>query len=165
MSSLIFCFYCFLNFAHATPVETQAATSKSFGSWYYNENGGFGIYHPDGWIIQENGRSAVLSGPEHDTAKSQVFLGSDWQSTVKTTQDLKAYLESHFAGHMLHAVTISNIEGFQFGDSVDGDIYLLRIPENIIEIDFSLRGSEAQVSEGQTALSSIDIRTKGISYP
>lgn len=135
------------------------------GSWYFNQNGGFGIYQPLGWTIEENGRSAVLKGPERDSAQSEIFLGSDWISAAKDVPSLKTYLERNYPGQTFAPTRVSELEGFVSGSNDHQSEFIFRSPENIIEIDIDIRGSKAQKDEAREALSSIEIRTGGRSYP
>jgi hypothetical protein len=134
-------------------------------SWHYNENGGFGIYEPTGWTDSVNGRSSQLTGPEHDTAQSSFFLGSDWQSSVQTLDDLKKFALEDSGATTATPITISELHGFRTGTALHGNYYVLRIATNVIEISYDIKGSKAQREEANTMLSSIEIRTKGNEYP
>ena len=136
------------------------ASLAQASSWYYNENGGLGIEQPEGWTVHENGRSARLVGPANDSAQSEIFFGSDWISGVKTDADLKAYLQKENPKAQLEPLTISDRAGYKFGSSKKGQIYILRLPENVIVLEYTLRGSKDQVDEGTEAISSFDIRTQ-----
>ncbi|MGE3260693.1 MAG: hypothetical protein AB7K68_02830 [Bacteriovoracia bacterium] len=129
-------------------------------SWYYNEDGGFGIYRPEGWSVQHNGRSSVLHGPVTDKAQSEIFLGSDWVSRVDSVEALEKYVVGEAKDQHPRAVEISGLPGFRAGTAAKGAIYLLRIKENVIVIQYRLRGSPDQIAEGKTMLSSVEIRTK-----
>jgi hypothetical protein len=137
-----------------------ALSSPAFASWYYNQNGGFGIYQPEGWSVVESGRSARMTGPVTDTAQTDIFLGSDWKSSVKTLGDLKTWLQRTYPGVQLTTIQISKLNGYRVGSEVDGAYYVLRLPENVIVVEYHLRGSDQQVDEGTTCLSSIEVRTK-----
>lgn len=137
----------------------------AFASWHYNEDAGFGIYEPEGWSVDHEGRSSRLTGPANDSAQSEIFLGSDWQSAVKTADDLQQFALSDSGASRATPITISGLAGYRVGTAEEGAYYVLRIPENVIEITYDLRGSKAQKSEGKTMLSSIEIRTKGNEYP
>ncbi|MGZ3694220.1 MAG: hypothetical protein ACXWQO_08460 [Bdellovibrionota bacterium] len=134
-------------------------------SWYYNEDGGFGIYQPEGWNVHHNGRSSTLTGPTEDKAQSQIFLGSDWVSHIDSTAALEAYVKHESHDSHPRAIQISDLPGFQVGNAAKGAIYLLRINENVIVIQYQLKGSKDQIEEGETMLGSIEIRTKGNEYP
>ena len=129
------------------------------GSWYFNVNGGFGIYQPEGWEIKENGRSGLLKGPRSDTHQSEIFLGSDWNSRVVDQISLKAFAETS-SSQEANPISAFQLNGFKIGNELDGSFYLLRAPENIIIIEYHIRGSAEQIAEGKTALSSIEIKLK-----
>jgi hypothetical protein len=133
----------------------------ALASWHYNEDGGFGIYQPEGWRVEHEGRSSRLTGPENDVAQSEIFLGSDWQTPVTSLEKLRAYVSAE-TGEAPEATTVSGLEGFRAGTPLRGSVYLLRAPENVIVVRYELRGSSDQVEEGRTMLSSIEIRTRGI---
>lgn len=138
---------------------------SAHASWYYNEDGGFGIYQPEGWTVSHNGRSSTLTGPATDRAQSQIFLGSDWQSKVVDLPSLEAYVKKISGDQHPRPVSVSELSGFQAGGKRHGSIYLLRIRQNVIVVNFDLKGSADQIDEGQTMLGSIEIRTKGNEYP
>lgn len=129
-------------------------------SWYFNENAGFGFYQPDSWTLIENGRSSRLLGPEKDVKRSELFMGSDWIIGVNTLSDLAAYLKKEFKASDLQPVRFSELDGFAFKLRKKTEIYLLRKAENIIVIEYILQGSDAQISEGEVVISSIEIKTK-----
>ena len=133
----------------------------ALASWHYNENAGFGIYEPEGWREFTQGRSSRLTGPESDSAQSEIFLGSDWQSSVKTLQDLEKFALSDSAAKRAIPIMTSGLRRYRVGTAQEGACYVLRIPENVIEVSYSLRGSDAQKSEGRKMLSTIEIRTRG----
>lgn len=137
-------------------------TIPAQASWHYNENGGFGIYQPEGWQSSILGRSSTLTGPETDRAQSEIFLGSDWVSKVENTSKLEAYVKKETGDASPRPIEISGLAGFQAGKGPKGAIYLLRIPGNVIVVRYELKGSKAQIDEGETMLSSIEVRTKGI---
>jgi hypothetical protein len=134
-------------------------------SWYYNEDGGFGIYQPEGWAVAHNGRSSTLTGPVSDRAQSWIFLGSDWQSRAVDLPALEAYVKAVSGDPHPRPITISELPGFRAGTARKGSIYLLRVPTNVIEVKFDLKGSADQLDEGRTMLGSIEVRTKGNEYP
>lgn len=138
---------------------------SAHASWYYNEDGGFGIYQPEGWTVTHNGRSSTLNGPAADRAQSRIFLGSDWQSRVVDLPSLEAHAKAVSGDPHPRPVTISGLQGFRAGNARHGAIYLLRIRENVIVVNFDLKGSAAQIEEGRTMLGSIEVRTKGNEYP
>lgn len=129
-------------------------------SWYYNADGGFGIYQPEGWNVSHNGRSSTLTGPVEDTAQSRIFLGSDWVSHIDSPAALEAYVRAESGDKHPRAVTISDLPGFAVGSVAKGAIYLLRINENVIVIQYQLRGSKDQVGEGKTMIGSVEVRTR-----
>jgi hypothetical protein len=135
---------------------------SAHASWLYNENGGFGIYRPEGWTASIDGRSSQLRGPESDSDQSEIFLGSDWVSGVRTLSDLRKFAVKDSGTSKLFPYSNSGLLGYRAGDSEHGALYVLRIPENVIEVKFQLRGSRAQIDEGETMVSSLEIRTKGI---
>ncbi len=137
----------------------------AFASWDYNENGGFGIYLPDGWSSTENGRSTQLTGPTADSAQSKIFLGSDWVSHVNTIDDLENYVRTQVKNASPTKVQNSGLDGFSVGNELVGKMFFLRQAENVIVVEYQLRGSSDQKDEGKTALGSIEIRTKGNNYP
>lgn len=138
------------------------SASPALASWHYNENAGFGIYQPEGWSATIEGRSSRLGGPVTDTSQSEIFLGSDWVSlNVNDTESLKAHMEEETGLTHLVALTVSGLPGFRGGNDADGSIYVLRVPGNVIVIDYNLRGSREQLDEGGTMLGSIEIRTRG----
>jgi hypothetical protein len=153
----------FIAAAFFSTLVLLAPTAKA-GSWYYNENGGFGIYVPEGWSSTENGRSAEINGPRKDVSQSRIFMGSDWvpKEKAKDVLSLKLYMQNELGLGHLSPTSISGLDGFSYGDSQSGGTYLLRVPSNVIVIEYDLRGSADQVDEGKTALSSIEIRTKPI---
>ncbi|MGZ3649856.1 MAG: hypothetical protein ACXVB9_01810 [Bdellovibrionota bacterium] len=130
------------------------------GSWHYNENGGFGIYQPEGWSVQDEGRSTRLTGPERDSAQSDFFLGSDWVSKVKIPEDLRGYVQEETGSRSVESITVSGLPGFRAGTAEHGSYYLLRIPENVIVVQYDLRGSRDQIDEGLTMISSVEVRTR-----
>lgn len=130
-------------------------------SWHYNENGGFGIYQPEGWTSEIDGRSSRLGGPVTDTSQSEIFLGSDWVSNVADQASLAAHMREETGFSDLRPVEVSGLAGFRAGDGTDGSIYVLRMPGNVIVVDYNLRGSRDQLDEGETMLGSIEIRTRG----
>lgn len=145
----------FLAFAFLLP-------SPAFASWHYNENAGFGIYQPEGWSATIEGRSSRLGGPVTDTSQSEIFLGSDWVSpAVKDSDSLAAHMRNETGLGNLVPVTVSELPGFRAGTATDGSIYVLRVPGNVIVIDYNLRGSRGQLEEAETMLGSIEIRTRG----
>lgn len=146
-------------------ILSLAASMPALASWHYNDNGGFGIYEPTGWTDEVNGRSSQLTGPEHDSAQSSFFLGSDWQNSVQTLDDLKRFALEDSGATRATPITISGLSGFRTGTAEHGNYYVLRIPTNVIEVTYELKGSAAQKAEGKTMLSSIEIRTKGNEYP
>lgn len=143
-------------------VLALALTSPALASWHYNENAGFGIYQPEGWSATIEGRSSRLGGPVTDTSQSEIFLGSDWvSSSVKDADSLKKHMEEETGLHDLRPLTVSDLPAFRGGSNTDGSIYVLRVPGNVIVVDFNLRGSRDQLGEGETMLGSIEIRTRG----
>jgi hypothetical protein len=147
-------------------IATFAFSAVAFaGSWYFNQNGGFGIYQPDGWTLQEEGRSATLAGPSRDADQSSIFIGSDWNLKTNSLEDLRARLQKDNPVAVIEPVTVSDLEGFRVGTETHGELHILREPTNIIVVEYDLKGSSDQISEGQEALSSIEIRTGGIEYP
>jgi hypothetical protein len=139
---------------------TSLSLATFASSWYYNQNGGFGIRQPDGWSVTESGRSARLTGPETDVEQSEIFMGSDWKSSVKTLADLKTWLNRTYPGVQTKPIRISKLDGYRIGNDLDGAYFILRAPENVIVMEFHLRGSEAQIDEGTSCVSSFDIRTR-----
>ena len=134
------------------------------GSWRYNPNAGFGIYQPEGWHLTQEGRSSRIRGPDNDFAQSEIFIGSDWQSEIKTLEHLKNYVLRKESSPP-QVLLLSGLNGFKTGSDIQGKYFLLREPQNIIVVEFELRGSKEQMEEGMTSLSSIEIRRKGIEYP
>jgi hypothetical protein len=132
----------------------------ALASWLYNENGGFGIYQPEGWSSRIEGRSTSLSGPSTDSAQSSIFLGSDWSAEADTLEHLKALVIEKTGDANPEAIGVSGLQGFRAGSAENGALYLLRIPQNFIVVEFELRGSEDQVREGKVMLGSIEIRTR-----
>jgi hypothetical protein len=130
-------------------------------SWHYNENSGIGIYQPEGWSVKVEGRSAILTGPSEDKAQSQIFLGSDWVSKVDSVTALKEYVQKETGDKSPRPIQISELPGFQTGSANNGSIHLLRINQNVIVIQYQLKGSTDQIDEGKTMLGSIEVRTKG----
>lgn len=137
-------------------------STPALAHWHFNEDGGFGIYQPEGWRIRPNGRSSRLLGPEKDSAQSEIFLGSDWVSRIASLDDLARHVRAETGATELGAATISGLQGYQVGSKTSGAIYLLRVQNNVIVVEYSLRGSPEQIEEGETILSSIDIKTKPI---
>jgi hypothetical protein len=133
---------------------------EALASWYYNRNAGFGVYQPENWRVIEHDRAAQLIGPENDFAQTEIFLGSDWDGKVRNLDELKSWVYKNTRFTNPRAYRISDLSGFQVGDTDEGAIFILRVPTNIIVIEYSMRGSAAQRNEGHTALSSIEIRTK-----
>src|SRR4051812_1237969 len=87
----------------------------ALASWHYNEDGGFGIYQPEGWSVRHEGRSSRLEGPESDSAQSEIFLGSDWISKVKTQEQLRSYVQSESGNTEIETISVSGLEGFRAG--------------------------------------------------
>ncbi len=139
----------------SAPLEALA------GSWHYNDNAGFGIYVPEGWNARMDGRRSVITGPTNDWQQSSIEIGSDWRFQVKSLEDLRDELERETSLSPRYS-PVSGLEGFRVGSEIEGAVRILRIPKNVIIIDFFLRGSTAQIEEGQLALTSIEIRTRGI---
>lgn len=137
------------------------ASLSAHASWHFNENGGFGIYQPEGWSARVKGRSSRLLGPAKDFARSDLFLGSDWVDSVVSLPDLERYVREQNP-HALRPVRISGLDGFRVGTEEEGVIYLLRSPKNVIVIEFHLRGSAPQREEGKIMLTSISVRIKPI---
>lgn len=137
-------------------------SSPALAHWHYNEHAGFGIYQPEGWEARVEGRSSRLTGPATDHAQSALFLGSDWVSSVKDEASLARYAHEQAAGRAVAPHAVSELPGFRVGDEEHGAYFVLRQPENVIVVEYDLRGSRAQIDEGQTMLGSIEIRTRGI---
>jgi hypothetical protein len=137
-------------------------TPAAQASWHYNENAGFGIYHPEGWSAKTEGRSSLLRGPLTDTSQSEIFLGSDWAAQVKDLGALEAFVKRETGDTSLEPVAISERPGFRSGSLKRGALHVLRAPGNIIVVEYDLRGSPAQIEEAATMLDSIEIRTRGI---
>lgn len=131
-------------------------------SWFFNRDGGFGIYQPEGWTAKHSGRSSTLLGPSKDVAQSEIFLGSDWNGAAKDIESLKAVVAKETGELEMHEILVSGLRGLAVGSEEDGSFYVLRIPENFIVVHFHLRGSIDQIDEGRTMLGSIEIRTRGI---
>lgn len=129
-------------------------------SWAYNENGGFGIYQPEGWESRIEGRSMTLEGPATDSDQSSIFLGSDWSSKAKDLEQLKALVTEETGEKNPESVTVSGLPGFRAGNSESGSLYVLRIPENFLVVSYELRGSLSQIEEGKVMLGSIEVRTR-----
>ncbi len=144
-----------------TVLFTLCFSINADASWLYNENAGFGIYQPEGWTSSSEGRSTTLSGPLHDSAQSEIFLGSDWSSRVRSLEELRAYAIRETGDKSPRAIKISGLDGFATGKEKAGAYFVLRSPENFIVVEFDLKGSSEQLEEGETMLGSIDIRTRG----
>lgn len=134
--------------------------SPAHASWHYNEDGGFGIYQPEGWEVQHEGRSSRLTGPESDVAQSEIFLGSDWTSRVRSPEDLERYAREESGSRKVEPITVSDLPGYRYGTPEHGGYFLLRLPENVIVVRYELRGSPSQIEEGSTMIGSIEVRTK-----
>jgi hypothetical protein len=137
---------------------------NSQASWHYNENGGFGIYEPEGWHAESRGRSSQLEGPDEEGHATEIFLGSDWVNHIDGLPALKRMVEKE-EGVEPREVRAAGLAGFQVGSRSDGSTYLYRDRNNVIVIHFAIRGSSAQTEEAEEALRSIEVRTKGIEYP
>lgn len=133
-------------------------------SFHYNENGGFGFYQPEGWRARVNGRRSELKGPLTDFGQSEIAVGSDWVARVHSLEDLRAFAEDSAGGPLL-GFRVGGLEGFKVEGNNRGAWFLLREDQNVIEVEFKLRGSAAQREEARLILDSIEIRTGGISYP
>jgi|GEM_PF-5111784 len=129
-------------------------------SWLYNDNGGFGIYQPEGWSSSIEGRSSSLLGPNTDSAQSTIFLGSDWSSKARSIEQLRSFVTEETGDKNPEPIFISNLPGFRAGNAEKGSLYVLRIPENFIVVNYELRGSREQIVEGKVMLGSIEVRTK-----
>jgi hypothetical protein len=150
----------------ACALALWALPSLAGFSFHYNENGGFGFYQPEGWRVFVNGRSSRLSGPAKEESQSEIFAGSDWVGSVHSLADLKVYVEKEAEGIRLSELRVGELNGFSAATGAnEGRWFLFRSDQNVIVLNFALRGSPAQVEEGRTILSSFEIRTGGISYP
>ncbi|HVK61051.1 MAG TPA: hypothetical protein VM432_05855 [Bdellovibrionales bacterium] len=149
----------------AFAISILLGLSAMADSWYFNFDGGFGIYQPLGWTVQENGRSARLIGPENDFEQTEIFIGSDWDGKIKTLEALKRKLTRENPGAEVQDVSVSDLHGYRVGNSQKGSMHLLRVEENVIVVEYEIKGSTRQKKEGETALSSIEIKTGGIEYP
>lgn len=143
---------------------TTNATGLRPLSWNFNHDAGFGFYQPEGWRAARNGRSSTLRGPETDSAQSEFFFASDWVSGVKTPEELRAYVQRE-TGRPPAPRELSGLPGFVVGDRLSAGLWALRAPGNVIILRYELRGSPAQISEGEEVLSSFEVRTGGIEYP
>lgn len=131
-------------------------------SWSYNDDAGFGIYQPEGWRIVRNGRSSKLLGPLSDSAQTEIFIGSDWRSKIRSLEDLRQFAMKEYNDPKPRAIQIAGLDGFEVGMRNNGARLVLRQPENFIVVTYHLKGSSEQIAEAELALTSIDIRTKGI---
>ena len=120
-------------------------SSAAHAHWHYNENAGLGIYQPEGWIVRENGRSSKLFGPENDFAQSEIFLASDWNSKLNSLEALQFFIRDQNEGKDPDPIEFSGLQGFRVGNEERGALFLLRIPQNIIEICFHLKIGRAHV--------------------
>lgn len=137
-------------------IFSKAATAAD----YYNKNAGFGFWYPASWKTVENGRSATTSGGEYSTETSEIFIGSDWVSMATTLPGLKLYLQNENGpGTTLEAFTFAELEGFRIGNEIEGELYLLREPKNVMVIQYSLKGSGYRLEQAMAVLNSIYIRT------
>lgn len=140
---------------------TALSLSVFAGSWNYNINSGLGIYVPEGWGPSQDGRATTVTGPVKDTAQSRIFLGSDWITGIHSLKDLNVYLQKKFGSNLTPA-KVSALDGFRHGSDTGGEFYVFREDENVILIEYAIRGSAGQRSEAKTMLDSVDIRTGGI---
>lgn len=134
------------------------ALPAAHASWHYNENGGFGLYQPEGWSVKVEGRSSELLGPPSEPARTKIFLGSDWMGGITTLAKLESRLRRNELAPV--ATALAGLAGFRVGNERAGSFYLLRGPENVIVIHFQIRGSLSQREEGREALGSIEVRTE-----
>ena len=153
---LLFLFALLFNYS-----ENTQATIHAF-SWYFNQDGGFGIYQPEGWSVAHRDRSSTIVGPEMDSAQSEIFMGSDWNGHAQSLEDLKMILLEETGLSDFREVQVSGLSGFAVGTPENGAMYIFRVPENFIVVRYELRGSNDQIEEGKTMLSSIEIRTGGL---
>lgn len=136
------------------------ASGAHAGSWIYNRNSGIGIYQPEGWRTGQQGRLTELRGPDTDIAQSLILVGSDWDSKVHNLNDLKIFMTKTTGFANLTPIKISGLSGFQGGHRQNGARFVLRQEQNIIELTWSLRGTEPQIQEGLTSISSVDVRSE-----
>lgn len=129
-------------------------TLSAHASWHYNSNGGFGLYQPEGWIAQEQGRSSKLTSP---SGKTSFFLASDWSSKVKTLEDLRKFVMAETKENP-KATTLSNLPGFHTGSFSKGAYFLLRQEENFIVVEYQMASFGAETELGQEILGSIEVR-------
>ena len=135
-------------------------------SWHYNQHGGFGLYRPEGWALEETDRRVRITGPAKERSRSEITAGSDYQARVRSLPELEAYAKQEAAGLFVVPRENSGLAGYGFeGPDGRGAVFFLREPKNVIELRYVLRGSPAQVEEGREILSSLEIRTGGIEYP
>lgn len=152
--------------AFALALLVLAPAAAAGFSFHYNENGGFGLYRPEGWGARDEGRSSRLTGPRQDFAQTEIFAGSDWVGRVHDGPGLLAYVREQSGGAPVEPIEVSGLAGYAFRKGADqGYWYLLRGDQNVIVLEYTLRGSSAQRREAAEVLGSFEIRTGGISYP